>query len=484
VFLGFEPEVLVLTTLASRLLDEAPEAIVASTASGAVLFWNAAAKELLPAMAVGRSVEDAWRESGGQGELLARAPAAPGAATRSEGMLRRADGAEVPVEVSLQRLASPEHADPVLVARITRRREGGEPDVAALLDAAPDAMLIIGARGEIRRVNAQAEALFGYSRDELMGQSVELLVPERLRGMHAAHRHSYAGAPHVRRLDARLDLVARRKDGSELPVDISLSPVRAPEGPLVIAAIRDISARKATEAALRVLNDELQSFSYSVAHDLRAPLRWMDAFSRILSQEHGAGLDAQGRECVAKIQTGVARMDELIDGLLSLARVARAETRIAAVDLAALAREIARELSALEPERSVSLTAPETLMAELDPRLARTLLENLLGNAWKFTRSAVPARVEVGLVERDGEAVFFIRDNGAGFDMAHAEKLFAPFQRLHTVQEFPGMGIGLATAKRIVHRHGGRIWAEGRVGEGATFFFTLTPGVKGERDHP
>jgi light-regulated signal transduction histidine kinase (bacteriophytochrome) len=187
-------------------------------------------------------------------------------------------------------------------------------------------------------------------------------------------------------------------------------------------------------------------------------------------------LDAEGRDCLQEIRTNAQKMGHLIDALLSLSRVARSDWKPERVDLSALFRATAAQLAAAEPARTVSLIVQEHLLADVDLPLTRALFDNLLGNAWKFTAHAQGARIEFGATEDSGTRTLFIRDNGAGFDMAYASQLFAPFQRLHTVAEFPGTGIGLATVQRIVHRHSGRIWAEGKVGDGAVFYFTL-PGL-------
>jgi signal transduction histidine kinase len=227
-----------------------------------------------------------------------------------------------------------------------------------------------------------------------------------------------------------------------------------------------------TDEVLHV-NRELEAFSYSVAHDLRAPLRGMSGFAGILLEDYEDKLDAEGVDCLHEIQDCAVSMAGLIDALLSLARVTRTALRPESVDLSAVARSIAARLAAQEPDRLTEVLIDDDLRAHLDPQLAENLLENLLGNAWKFTSKVSPARIELRSTEQDGSSAFLVRDNGAGFDSEHASKLFAPFQRLHSVTEFPGTGIGLATVQRIVNRHGGRIWAQGAVDAGATFFFTL-----------
>jgi signal transduction histidine kinase len=202
-------------------------------------------------------------------------------------------------------------------------------------------------------------------------------------------------------------------------------------------------------------------------------LRHIDGFSRLLLDQPGTTLDGTGRDYLGRVRSAVQRMAELIDDLLQLSRVGRADLRRQAVDLSALARSVAAEVEQAEPTRSVGWVIADRLVVEGDLRLLRIVFENLLGNAWKFTSRAPHAVVEVGRREEGGQSVFFVRDNGAGFEPTHAHRLFAPFQRLHSEREFPGTGIGLATVQRIVRRHGGRVWAEGAPGAGATMSFTI-----------
>jgi signal transduction histidine kinase len=224
---------------------------------------------------------------------------------------------------------------------------------------------------------------------------------------------------------------------------------------------------------LEAANKELEAFSYSVSHDLRAPLRSIDGFSQALFEDHGDKLDEQGRGDLQRVRAATQRMAQLIDDMLDLSRVSRSEMRREPVDLSALVKNIAAELQAAEPDRQVSLAIAEGLRSQGDPRLLRVLLENLLRNAWKFTGKHPTAKIEFGTMQNNGKPVYYVRDDGAGFDMAYADKLFGAFQRLHAMTEFNGTGVGLATVQRIVNRHGGRVWAEGTVDQGATFYFTL-----------
>jgi DNA-binding response OmpR family regulator len=246
-----------------------------------------------------------------------------------------------------------------------------------------------------------------------------------------------------------------------------------------LQAAEDRVAREVAEAQaalageLERKNKELESFSYSVSHDLRAPLRTIHGFSKILVEDYAAVLDDQGRGHLHRVCSAAERMGQLIDDLLELSRVNKGGLNRAPSDLSAIARAVTTELERREPERQVETVIHGNMTASADARLVRILLDNLLGNAWKFTARVGSARVEFGAESREAGTVYFVRDNGAGFDMAYADKLFAPFQRLHTEAEFPGTGIGLATVYRVVDRHGGRVWAEGAVGRGATVFFTL-----------
>lgn len=228
-----------------------------------------------------------------------------------------------------------------------------------------------------------------------------------------------------------------------------------------------------SEVLLAAQNRELESFSYSVSHDLRAPLRTIDGFSRILLQDYDNRLDGEGRDCLQRIRAGAQQMATLIEDLLQLSRLARAQMRREPVDLSAMVREIAAELQQQAPARAVSWIVAEAVHAEGDRRLLHIAMVNLLGNAWKFTATRQPAEIEFGSYVENGQPHYFVRDNGVGFDPAQIDRLFTPFQRLHALSEFPGNGIGLATVQRVIRRHGGQVWASAEVGAGAMFTFVL-----------
>ena len=237
---------------------------------------------------------------------------------------------------------------------------------------------------------------------------------------------------------------------------------------------RDLEARVSQRTAqMEAANKELEAFAYSVSHDLRAPLRGIDGFSQALMEDYGDKLDEEGRHYLSRVRAGTQRMGLLIDDLLRLSRVSRAQMDRGPVDLTAAAKAVISELRQQDPARQVSAKVQEGLKTTGDGHLLKIALDNLIGNAWKYSGKAEAARIEVGTAEADGVHAFFVKDNGAGFDMAYAHKLFGVFQRLHSAEEFPGTGIGLATVARIIHRHGGRIWAKGEPGKGATFYFTL-----------
>ena len=342
------------------------------------------------------------------------------------------------------------------------------------------AIYMLDPNGRVVSWNRGAEQIKGYSAEEIVGRHFSCFYPPEAVAA-GAPEHALAMAAEKGRFEE--ENWRLRKDGSRFWADVVITAVRDEEGKLFGFAkvTRDLTERKRTNELLRrhtaqleAANVELDAFAYSVSHDLRAPLRSIDGFSQALLEDYAGQLDAAGQDYLQRVRAATQRMATLIDDLLDLSRVTRSEMTIAPVDLSELARELATELTSGDPERHVEIVITPDVAVRADRGLLRVVLHNLMGNAWKFTGKRSDARIEVGVVAADGERAYYVRDNGAGFDMAYASKLFGAFQRLHRVTEFPGTGVGLATVQRIIHRHGGRVWAESAVGRGATFYFTLS----------
>jgi len=365
-----------------------------------------------------------------------------------------------------------------------------------ILATVPDAIVTMDPQYRIREWNPGAERLFGYAREQMIGQTID-----RLRAT-SDEPISTDAASWMRLVENGHPVpptvtIGSRRDGTSVDILVAVAPIFAGAERIgTVAICSDITEQKRAQneirrlnaalearvqqrtAALLATNKELEDFACSVSHDLRAPLRTMEGFGRALEEDCGPQLDAAGRQYVSHIRTAARRMGELIEALLSLSRIATAEMNPSTIDLSSLARTIAADLARRDHGRSVEFDVADGLNANGDPRLIRAALEKLLENAGKFTAHRATARVEVGQEAADGEPAFYVRDNGAGFEMAYAARLFQAFKRLHRADEFPGVGRGLATVQRIIHRHGGRVWAEGRVDRGATFWFTLAPGTR------
>ncbi|MGB0127970.1 MAG: PAS domain S-box protein, partial [Rhodocyclaceae bacterium] len=348
--------------------------------------------------------------------------------------------------------------------------------------------------GRLAWVSPSVVEFTGYTPEEMLarpGRFDELLVPED----RPLFERELAGALQGTRGTA-LELRCTRKDGSRFWLSMTWRPIFDQDGNSlgVRTSGRDITYRKDAEAEIHQLNasleqrvaertaaltaavKELESFSYSASHDLRTPLRAIEGFGALLEEEYGAVLDERGRGYLRRIRNGAKRMAQLIDDLLDLARVSRLELRLQPVDLSKLAQGIAATVAKAYPQSRAEVHIAPGLRASADPVLMRAVLENLLDNAHKFSAGNPRPQIEFGSETQGGETVFFVRDNGAGFDIRYVDKLFRPFQRLHNPTEFEGNGIGLATVQRIVQRHGGRAWAQGAVGQGATVYFTLGAG--------
>jgi PAS domain S-box-containing protein len=358
--------------------------------------------------------------------------------------------------------------------------------LGAIVDSSDDAIVSSSIDGQITSWNPAAERIYGYLAAEAIGKDATLVLDDQLHREETEILSSFVASQSGNGSNGskQHETVHRRKDGSTFPVSVMLSAIRDDDEVLIgtSAIARDITEQFRAGAELRSrmddlerANQNLETFTYSVSHDLRAPLRSLAGFSAALVEDCGASLGEDGREYAGRIQGASGRMAELIEDLLHLSRLWRTELAdVKMMDLSAEVADIAADLQRGAPDRRVRFTIQDGVRAPADRVLIRAVLENLLGNAWKFTSARDEALIEFGTTAtEDAGLCYYVRDNGAGFDPAYIDKLFTPFERLHSVSEFAGTGVGLASVRQIVERHGGHVWAEGAVGEGATFYFTL-----------
>jgi len=362
-----------------------------------------------------------------------------------------------------------------------------------ILNVVGNVIISIDSDYRIILFNHQAEKTFGYRADEVMGRGLDMLLPERFRHSHNEKVHGFGEeSAKVRPAMQRDYISALHKNGREFPIEASISRMYFDDSIIYTVALNDISQRVETEdelkryrlhleelvnertAELKRASKEMEAFSYSVSHDLRAPLRRIDGFSKVLLEDHMPQLDAEGQNYLNRIRASTQRMSVLIDDMLNLSRISRKEMKILEADLSDMARTVATHLQETDTQRCVDFIIHDTPPAECDPGLMQIVLENLLQNAWNYSVKKDNAVIEFSYqMNTEGYAVYTLRDNGVGFDMKYASKLFGVFERLHDDKDFTGTGIGLATVFRIIERHGGRIWAEGKVNQGAAFNFSL-----------
>ena len=379
-----------------------------------------------------------------------------------------------------------------------------------LLEAVPDSMIIVNAKNEIELTTSQTEIHFGYNKNELKGKKIEMLLPD-------AHLISHKVFSNIELKDGiasvkkeAIELQGRRKDGSLFPVEVTLSVIDGEEGLMIISAIRDITEKKKKEVNIIKLNDELEqkvkqrttelekirshleeevskrtleikmsnqeleAFSYSVSHDLRAPLRAIAGYSTILQEDYLGQVDEEGQRVIQIIIRNVTRMQKLIDDMLRFSRLTRQEISMSSINMKALFKEAYQRLLQAEPAtRDIEFKISDIPDTKGDHAMISQMITNLVSNALKYTRLRKKAVIEVGSKTVDNMNIYFIKDNGVGFDEHYKDKLFEVFQRLHKDAEFEGTGVGLAIVQRVIFKHGGQVWGESSQGEGATFYFTL-----------
>jgi PAS domain S-box-containing protein len=477
------------------LLEAAPDAMVVVNQNGEIILLNLQAekqfgyrrdelvgqkvKNIIPQGFAERLIADGTRSAA---EALAQQ-----IGTGIELIGRRKDGSEFPIEIMLSPLANDEETLVTAAIRDISVRKNAEKHLAqmegryrGLLEAAPDAMVVVNAGGEIVLLNVQAEKRFGYSRDELVGQKVKNIIPEGFAERIIADGTRSAADALAQQIGTGIELIGRRKNGSEFPIEIMLSPLESTEGVLVTAAIRDISVRKKSEehlvktvGELKRSNDELQQFAYVSSHDLQEPLRMVASYTQLLAGRYKGRLDSDADEFIAFAVDGCNRMQGLIQDLLTYSRAGTNGKVLGEVSsenalqgaLANLRITIEQSGAIVTYDPLPSVTTDETLLAQV--------FQNLVGNAIKYHGAEAP-RVHVSCTKPDGnEWIFSVRDNGLGIDPQYFDRIFVLFQRLHGRDEFAGTGIGLAICKKIVERLGGRIWVESQTGKGSTFYFAL-----------
>jgi PAS domain S-box-containing protein len=476
------------------IVEAAPIAIVVTDAIGVLRLVNGHAQALFGYdrdELLGQPLEMLLPERFRGGHPALRSEYAEAASPRTMGAGRdlfalRKDGSEVPIETGLSPFQTPEGL--FVLAALIDISEGKQADehLRLIIDAAPNATILIDSAGRIDLVNAEAERLFGYTRFELLGRPVDVLLPERLRRGHAGLRASYLTAPSTRKMGAGRELYGLRRDGSEVPIEIGLGPITTPRGQFVLASIIDIAERKHAEslrfanacvlaqnAELEALNNELESFSYSVSHDLRAPARAIHGYARMLEKRYAHGFDAEGQRLLNVVLSEASRMGVLIDEILGLSRLGRQAMRITSLDMDSIVRGIVDDLTARTGATGVVFQLEALPRAFGDLVQLQRVWENVLSNAVKYCRQSTPPTVRVWGESDEDNVVYHVEDNGVGFDMKYASKLFGAFQRLHASDEFAGTGIGLAIVHRVIVRHHGRVWADAEVGRGARFSFSL-----------
>lgn len=488
-----------------HLVEACPDALLVIHPTGETVFANAATARLLgvkaPAELLGRNFAELlpaghWEKVL---ELAVQTRRHLEPARTFVEQLRRPDGGPLDVELSVTDVTFEDRAAFQFVVHDVTARKGAEQALRnsearkdAILQTSLDAIIFIDHRGVVQEWNPAAEGIFGYSSADALGRDLaELIVPPALRKAHRDGLQHYLTRGESRILGQRIEMPALHADGHELQVELAVVRVPGSEPPLFTGYLRDITDRRQTEQELRSLNAalerrvtqrtaraeesgrELELLSYSISHDFRAPLRHIACFAEVLSHEGAWRLDPTSRRHLDTIIKSAQSAQALLDGLLTFSRIGRGEMRLDQVNLTDLVEQLRRRLERESNGRKIRWSIGNLPEVRGDSDLLGQAILQLLSNAIKYTRPREEARIEVGSTSSEPEAVVSVRDNGVGFDMKYAHKLFGVFQRLHLPEQFEGIGIGLANVRRIIQRHGGRTWAEGNVDAGATFYFSI-----------
>ncbi len=480
------------------LLEAAPDAMVVVNASGEIVLLNVQAENQFGYRRdelVGQKVKNIIPEGFAERLIADGTRSAAEALAQQIGMgielvARRKDGSEFPIEIMLSPLESAEGILVTAAIRDISVRKDAETHLAqmearyrGLLEAAPDAMVVVNQTGEIVLLNVQAEKQFGYSRDELVGQKVKNIIPEGFAERLIADALRSAEDALAQQIGTGIELIARRKDGSEFPIELMLSPLESAEGILVTAAIRNISVRKKAEAhllqkveELSRSNKELGQFAYIASHDLQEPLRMVASYTQLLSRRYKGKLDADADDFISFAVDGAVRMQRLIQDLLIYSRVgSKGQELVETSSEEALQSAVINLRGAIE-DSGAQVTHDPLPVVMADEMQLTQLFQNLIGNGIKYQNPGVP-RIHISASKNGGKTwVFSVKDNGLGIDPQYFDRIFGMFQRLHKREEFAGTGIGLAICKKIIERHGGSISVESHLGQGSTFSFALGEG--------
>ncbi|MCG3130619.1 MAG: Adaptive-response sensory-kinase SasA [Phycisphaerae bacterium] len=469
------------------IFDHASDAIITVGERGDISAFNRTAERLFGYEAsaiLGKSIWSLLGPGDGSGSAEAWWKQLQGAvASSQDGRLTatgwRRDGHPVPVELSVGefQILSAKHY--VAILRDIRERKRAEERFRIAVEAAPSATVMTDAQGRILLINAQTETMFGYQREELLGNAVETLVPRRFREAHPQFRGAFFADPHARPMGAGRDLYGLHKDGHEFPVEIGLNPIRTDEGLVVLASIVDITERKRAEASLQSAHDELlrrneemEQFTYTVSHDLKSPLVNLQGFAAYLARDVEAGRTDRIIEFTGHITHAVGKMRETIDALLEISRAGRVSSDAKPVHVRRLVDDwVTAHAESIARAGASVLVASESPVISFDPARLHEVLDNLLTNALKYGCPSPGGRIEVGWERRGGEIRFFVRDHGPGIAPHHHKRIFELFQRLHRHPE--GTGVGLSLVKRVIEHHRGRVWVESEEDRGACFWFSL-----------